>query len=207
MKTPEHAHGEPERAAGHPLDRVLDALLDIVGRAGRRAARHRAVLEMEMRVVGVEKCGIEAAVQPAAPLAMQGRRKEVPTPIRPASLSTTSRTSEPALARSDAKGRGLSGAVEIGDRVHELAGRFGEPDPGLAGKRGERRRSPPSGPRLPASDRTPSRPASAPRSRASPKRASAAAAWRCRDSALSMKGIRGLATRIFPTPSAPFLRI
>ena len=132
----EHAHGKAERAAGHALDRVLDALLDIVGRAGRCAAR-RIVLEMEVRVVGVEKRGIEAAVQPAAPFAVQRSRKKMPHADQACILEQHQQDQRAGVGQKRRQRPRIVRPVEIGDRGDELAGGFGEPDPGLAVQRRE----------------------------------------------------------------------
>ena len=59
-----------------PLDRILDALVDVVGRFGDRPSLPLCrVLHVEMRVIAVEQRVVEAAVQPATPLAVQVSRK------------------------------------------------------------------------------------------------------------------------------------
>ena len=134
------AHGEADRAAGHALDQFLHALVDVVGRRDRRATGvAAAVLQVEVGVVRIEQGFVEAAVQPAAPLAMQGRRDQVPDADDAGILEEDEQDKKSGAVEQIGQRRRIAGIVEEGDRVDQFARGLGHPDAGLAGGRREQR--------------------------------------------------------------------
>jgi hypothetical protein len=134
------AHGKADGAAGHALDRLLHALIDVVGRRdGRSVGVPAAVLQVEVRVVRIEQRFIELAVQPATPLAMQGRRDQVSDAYYAGILEEDEQDKQSGAVQQIRQRRRVAGIVEEGDRVDQLARGLGHPDAGFAGDRREQR--------------------------------------------------------------------
>ena len=87
----------------------------------------------------IEQGFVEAAVQPAAPLAMQGRRDQVPDADDAGILEEDEQDEKSGAVEQIGQRRRVAGVVEEGDRVDQFARGLGHPDAGLACGRREQR--------------------------------------------------------------------
>ena len=89
---------------------------------------------MEMRMVGIEQCFIEASVEPLTPLAVKRSRKEMTDCREPSVLYDRDRGKAGRGGQQRCERGGRCWMVKVGYPTDQFARGYGEPDAGLSGQ-------------------------------------------------------------------------
>ena len=109
------------------------------GGCRRAALVAAAVLQMKMGVIAVKQGFVEPAVQPAAPLAMQRCREEMPDTDYSGVLEENEKDEKASAVEHRRERRCIARVVKEGDRIDKFAGGLGHPHACLARRSREQR--------------------------------------------------------------------